>query len=142
MNGYVKGALQKIGHKIPIKPQHQLYPDPEHTYGADAHKMKPLDTSPALSKERVKIIECTIGKFLCYARGVYNMCLVSLIKMSTRNYPTEQYEKNLHQLLYYTATNPNSVVIFHASDMILRADTDAAYLNKPKARSFAVGYIY
>ena len=56
MPGYVKEALQKFGHKTPKKTQHQPYPAPERTYGADAHKMKPLDTSPALPTERVKLI--------------------------------------------------------------------------------------
>ena len=73
MHRYVKEALYQFVHKIPIKPQHQLYPDPEHTYGADAHKMKQLDTSPALPTERVKRIERIIVKLLYYARGfIYN----------------------------------------------------------------------
>ena len=45
--------------------------------------------------------------------------------MATRNYPKEQDEKNILQFLDCMATNPNAVVRFNASDMILRADTDA-----------------
>ena len=40
------------------------------------------------------------------------------------------------------ATNPNAVVIFHASDIVLRADTDALYLTEPEAYSRASGYIF
>ena len=97
--------------------------------------MKPLDTPPALPTERVKIIERIVGKLLYYSRGVNVTCLLKLRKMVTRNEPIEKYEKNVHQLLDYMATNPNALVIFHASDMILHADTDASYLTKPEACS-------
>ena len=60
--------------------------------------------------------------------------------MSTINDPTEQDEKKMHQFLDYIATNPNAVVIFHASDMILCADTDALYLTGPEARSRTASY--
>ena len=38
------------------------------------------------------------------------------------------------------ATDPNEVVRFYASDIILRADTDASYLNEPQAQICAAGY--
>ena len=37
------------------------------------------------------------------------------------------------------ATDPNEVVRFYASDMILCADTDASYLIEPKAHIYATG---
>ena len=40
------------------------------------------------------------------------------------------------------ATHPNAVVRFHASDMILRANTDASYLTEKQARSLAAGYFF
>mmetsp|Transcript_36381 Transcript_36381/g.51432 ORF Transcript_36381/g.51432 Transcript_36381/m.51432 type:complete len:150 (-) Transcript_36381:17-466(-) len=46
------------------------------------------------------------------------------------------------QLLNYLATHPNAVVQYHASDMILHADSDASYLSCPKGRSRAAGYFY
>ena len=85
MPGLLKEYLCQFCHETPIKPQHQPYPAPEQTYGADAQKMKPLDTSPALPTERVKIIEHIIVKFCYYARGIENTCLVPLIAMSTIN---------------------------------------------------------
>ena len=62
--------------------------------------------------------------------------------METINDPIEQDEKNLHQFLDYIAKNPNAVVRFQASDMILRADTDASYLTEPEACSHAAGYFF
>ena len=44
--GYFKEHLHQFGNKTPIKPYNQPYPSPEQTYGADDHKMKPLDMSP------------------------------------------------------------------------------------------------
>ena len=61
---YSKESLHQFCHKTPIKPQHQIYSAPEWTYGADAQKMKPLDTSPELPTEIVKTIERIIGKLL------------------------------------------------------------------------------
>ena len=40
------------------------------------------------------------------------------------------------------ATYPGAVFRFHASDMILRADTDASYLTKSEARSHDSGYLF
>ena len=39
-------------------------------------------------------------------------------------------------------TYPNAVVQFHASDMILRADTNASYLTEPQERSLSAGYLF
>ena len=139
MTGYVREALQQFGHKTPITPQHQPYPASERTYGANAQKIKPLNTSPAISTEILKIIEHIIGKFLYYARVGDNMCSVPSITIATRNEPIEQYEKKIHQLLDYMAINPNTVVRFHASDMILHADTNASYLTELEACSRAAG---
>ena len=75
MTGYVKEALHQFGNNKTIKPQHQPYLAPERTYGADARKMKPFDTSLELPMERVKKIERKIEKFLYYARRVENWCL-------------------------------------------------------------------
>ena len=58
-------------------------------------------------------------------RGLYNTCLVTLCKTETINDPTEQDEKNVHTFVYYMATYQSTVVIFHASDMILRAGIDS-----------------
>ena len=104
--------------------------------------MKPIDTSPALPTERLKRIDRIIGKLLYYTREVDNTRLVPLSTMATRNDPTKQDEKNLHQFLDYMATYPNAVVIFHASDMILCADTESSYLNEPEARSCDPGCFF
>ena len=40
------------------------------------------------------------------------------------------------------ANHPNSVVLFHASDMISRANNNVSYLTEPQARSRSAGYLF
>ena len=56
--------------------------------------------------------------------------------------PTKNTLKRVHQLLNYMATNPNAVIRYRASDMILNAHSDASYLSAPRARSRAGGYFF
>ena len=42
----------------------------------------------------------------------------------------------------YVYTYQHSYIRFHASDMILNIDSDAAYLVAPKAKSRVAGYYY
>ena len=93
MPEYVKTSLHQFNHKPPKMPQHQPYSAPERTYGEDSEKMKPIDTSTELPTERVERIECIIGKFSYYVRGINNTCLVLLNIMATISAPTEQDKK-------------------------------------------------
>ena len=42
MLGYIKESLHQFSYKTPKKPQHQTYPVPEKTFGADAQKINQL----------------------------------------------------------------------------------------------------
>mmetsp|Transcript_28285 Transcript_28285/g.32953 ORF Transcript_28285/g.32953 Transcript_28285/m.32953 type:complete len:127 (-) Transcript_28285:506-886(-) len=61
---------------------------------------------------------------------------------TTQAKPTENSMKAVKQLLDYAATYPNPKIRFYASDMILYADSDAAYLVLPNAKSRIAGYFY
>ena len=50
--------------------------------------------------------------------------------------------KATKMLLDYAATYPDVTIRFHASDMILHAESDAAYLVQPEAKSWIAGYFY
>ena len=54
--------------------------------------------------------------------------------------PTESTKKKAQQLMDYVATDPDTYIRFHASDIILNIDSDAAYLVAPKAQSRVAGY--
>ncbi len=54
--------------------------------------------------------------------------------------PTQRTMKRCHQLLDYMHSNPNAVILFQASDMILNVHSDASYLSVSRAQSRAGGY--
>ena len=45
-------------------------------------------------------------------------------------------------LLDFLSTNPNAIIRYHASDMVLHVDSDAAYLVLPHARSRIAGHYF
>ena len=46
--------------------------------------------------------------------------------------PTEKTMQRVRQLLDYMHTNPNAIICFYASDMILNFHLDASYLSAGK----------
>ena len=62
--------------------------------------------------------------------------LIALNEISTsQSALTQETMKTCDQLLDYAATYPNATIRYHASDMILITDSDAAYLVLPRSRS-------
>ena len=55
---------------------------------------------------------------------------------------TQTTQNMITRLLEYAAINPNMLVKFKASDMVLHIDIDAPYLSKTLARSHTGGYYY
>jgi hypothetical protein len=100
-------------------------------------------TASVLSAEQIKFIQRTTGKFHFYARAIDNTMLHALndIATSTIN-GTEATLAATNHFLNYAARNPNGRIIYRGSDMILKIDSDAAYLVGPEARSRAGGYHY
>jgi hypothetical protein len=56
--------------------------------------------------------------------------------------PTKNTMKKIKQFLDYASTNPNAVVTYHASNMVLARHSDASYLSKSNARSRAGGHFF
>ena len=48
--------------------------------------------------------------------------------------------KKVKQFLDYAASNPNAVLTYKESDMVLALHSDASYLSENKARSRAGGH--
>ena len=61
---------------------------------------------------------------------------------SSKNKGTQTTWKAVKYFLNYAARNPNAEIIFRASDMLYKIDSDAAYLVYPQAQSRAGGYHY
>lgn len=90
--------------------------------------------SPPLSASNKQLVQQIIGTFLYFARAVDPTMLIALNELSAhQSNPTEDTLKKCHHLLNYSATHPLATVRYHASDMVLMVDTDAAYLVLPKA---------
>ena len=61
---------------------------------------------------------------------------------SSQSKPTLNTHSKCQHLMDYAATYPNVFIRYHASDMVLHVDSDAAYLVAPKARSRIAEYYY
>ena len=82
-----------------------------------------------------------MGSLLYYARAIDYTLLPALNTISqSQAKPTKNTQQVCKTLLDYCATYPNVVLCYHASDMILNIDSDAAYLVAPGAKSQVAGY--
>ena len=78
-----------------------------------------------------------------YARAIDLTSLHALSAIASEQAkPTKQTLARVQQLLDYMATNPNAVVRFYASDMILNLHSDASYLSAGQGRSRAGGCFF
>ena len=88
-------------------------------------------------------IQAVVGSLLYYARAIDGSLLPALNEISaSQANPTVQTEQKLDNLLASAKTHRNTSLRFHASDMSLHIDSDAAYLVMPNARSRFAGYYY
>eukprot|EP00536_Pseudo-nitzschia_multiseries_P005706 jgi/Psemu1/191192/e_gw1.110.12.1 len=140
MDGYVEQALKEFEHVRPTR----TYAGPSRVdvpaYGEKIQYAKPVDMTK-LSDEEIKFIQQVTGKFIFYARAVDNTMLhalndIALAKNNQTALVATKYSLN------YAACNPKASIIYRASDIILRVDSDAAYLVCPEAKSGAGGYHY
>ena len=99
------------------------------------------DTSPLLEGKYITLVQSIVGALLYYARAIKNTLLTALNNISTMQaHPTEKTKRKCNSILDYVATSPNVKLCFHASDMQLHVDSDAAYLVASKAISRVVRY--
>ena len=142
MDGYVKQALLEFEHEAPKTPYHapSRYTPPK--FGTKVQFAKVDETAP-LTKNKITFIQKVVGKLLYYARAVDPTMLHAINDISlSASKGTEATLAATMFLLNYAYTNPNTEIIYRASDMILQVDSDAAYLVAPEARSRAGGYQY
>ena len=143
MPGYVNKALQRFTHPMPATPQPAPSAWVAPQYGASIQYAEPEDTSNKLSKQGILRLQEIVGTFLYYGRAVDNTMLVALGTLSSaQSQGTEATMDAAIQLLNYTASNPDAVVRYYASEMVLYVHSDASYLSEPKARSRVGGFFY
>ena len=143
MSCYIdKVLLHHDNNKLPPVSTPHAYNIP--TYGRKTQYVPSPDTSPSLSPIRKKRIQVIVGSLLYYARAIDSSLLPALNEISaTQANPTEFTEKKFDHLLSFAQTYSKNVKLrYHASDMCLHVDSDAAYLVMPGARSCFAGYYH
>ena len=143
MPNYIKKVLERLQHPKPARPQFSPQDWTKPAYGAKVQYAPSPPPSPLLPAAGIKEVQSTTGLLLYYARAVDYTMLTALQEIASEQAkPTEDTLKKCKRLLDYAATYPNAILRFHASDMILHTDTDAAYLVLPRARSRYAGFYY
>jgi hypothetical protein len=91
---------------------------------------------PLLDKQGTNRIQLISGTFLYYGRACDPCILPALNEIASEQAkPATDTIPKTDMLMDYLHTYPNAVIRYHASDMILKITSDAAYLVQPKARS-------
>jgi hypothetical protein len=143
MPGYIPKALHKFQHTPPQKKTFAPHNWTTPAYGQKTQFAPPIDDSPSLNPTETKRIQAIVGSLLYYARAVDPTMLPALNEIGTQqSAPTESTKAKANMLLDYASTYPNSKIRYFASDMILHADSDAAYLVLPNAKSRIAGHFY
>ena len=103
----------------------------------------PIDDSPLLSPSEIKQIQCIIGKFWYYGRGVDPTAITPLSSLAREQAKaTSNTAAAITKFLNYLYTNSNAKIRYYASDMILKIHSDSSYLNESQARSQYGSHFY
>ena len=68
--------------------------------------------------------------------------LVALSALASEQASPTQKKEKVMTFLYYSASQEEAVITYHASDMVLACHSDASYLSEPGARSRAGGHFF
>lgn len=143
MPGYIEKVLQRFQVPPPSRPQHSPHAWTAPTYGTAIQYATDEDTSDPLNAAEAKRLQEAIGCLLFYARACDPTMLVALGSLaSAQSKSTRMTAKAMTQLLNYCATHPDATIRYHASDMCLRAHSDASYLSEREAKSRIGGYFF
>jgi hypothetical protein len=142
MPGYVAAALHKFHHS---KSGRHFYAPSRYTppnYGATTQYVKEDNTEP-MTKDQTLTLQQVVGTFLYFARAIDSTMLHSLTTLaSEQSDGTQNTVAAMVDFLNYCASNPNAILRYVASDMVLHTHSDAGYLTDRKARSRAGGHHY
>jgi len=143
MPGYIEKACIRFGHTPPDKPQRQPHPHTLPTYGATIQYAKHVDQSPPATKEQQKYIQQVIGVLLYYRRADDSTLLVAFSSLaSAQSARTEHTMELIKWLLAYAATNPDAIITYESSDIILAVHSDASYLSEANTCSRVGGHFF
>ena len=143
MPNYVNKSRQRLGHKNPIKPQHNPHPYTAPQYGKKQQMVNNPSNLPFSPAHR-KTVQEFLGLFQYYARSI-DTTMLSAINSIATNMTTatkKDLDFRINQFLDYAATHPDAKIRYVASEMQLWIHSDASYLTEPKARSRAGGHFF
>jgi hypothetical protein len=143
MPKYIPDMLHKFQHRPPRRRQDAPHSWVTPTYGAKVQYAADDDDSPILPPHEITKIQKIVGTLLYYAVSVDPTLLVALGSIfSTQAKATQLTHDECVWVLDYVASNPNAVIRYHASGMVLYAHSDASYLSETRARSRAGGHFF
>jgi hypothetical protein len=143
MPGYIKAALHKYQHAAPTRPEHAPHTWNPPVYGAKTQYVEDETTSPGLSDKDVNKLQQLTGMLLYYARAVDPTLIMPInVLASEQSRAITVTADKVIKLLNYCNTHPETIIRYHASDMILHIHSDASYLSEKEANSIAGGFLY
>jgi hypothetical protein len=140
MPGHVASTLKRLQHPPPNRPQHapHLWTQPAH---GQKLQLAQIDNTPKLDEKGTHFVQSCVGSLLHYARAVDSTMLPAINEISgSQASPTQKTMNACTMLPDCAAAHPLAITRYHASDIALNVDTDAAYLVSPNARSRYAGH--
>ena len=105
-------------------------------YGAKIYHAKLVDTSTKLGDKDKTFVQQVTGTFMYYVRAIYATVLLALSAiLSDQADPTKDITKKTLEFLDYVTTNPDAILIFGRSSMLLNVHRDTSHLCKHKVKS-------
>ena len=143
MPKYIETCLKKFAHPKPSSHQAQPHQWIPPKYGEKVQYAHEPAPSPSLSTRDTKRVQEIVGTLLYYARAVVPTMLPAINDIaSQQSQPTQEMARHLCQLLDYAASNPDAIIQYHASGMVLHIHSDGSYFSAPKSRSRAAGHFF
>jgi hypothetical protein len=135
--------LHKYQHPAPTRTEHVPHQWNPPVYGAKTQYVEDTQDSPALSPKDVTHLQLIGGTLIYYARGVDPALIMPVnVLASELTRATSATADKIIKLLNYCTTHPEATLRYHASGMILNIHSDASYLSKREAKSWAGRVFY
>ena len=132
-----------MNHKQPERPVHAPHKWATPIYGRHIQQSTPIDSTSLLLPSQNILVQSIVGALLYYTRAVDPSMYPAINEISTTQAkPTSATLDKCNHLLDYVSWHQNETIRYHASDMILHIDSDAAYLVLPRARSRLAGHFF
>ena len=111
------------------------------TFGNKGPQFSIIDTSDTLDAPTVTLIQGIIGAILFYALAVEPTVITAVCDLASEQArPTAQLLTKVDRLLSYVTSYPNNELIFQASDMNYKMESDGSYLSRASSQSVAGGF--